>query len=499
MADDIKAGDIIGNFRVTSVTPLYEQDETGVMLSHGPTGLQWLHFIADDPVSSCAIGITTPVSDDRGLPHVLEHMVLKGSRRWPGTDLLQAMRNRAASKNMGSNTFPSFTVYHFDASGESDMRAIFEVWFDAILRPELSEDTFRREAVDFRPQDSSRPDGPNIYTGTVFDEMCGNKGKLSDKIIGEARRHLVPDNGLGFDILGRPDAIMTLTPDDVRDYHRRWYCPANMRIVTRGHEMPRALLAIADKLLDGVEAGKASPPFPLQPRWDAPRTAEIAVSAPEPVCGDDAEEMPNQGLIWLLPDASDYRASDAIDTFLWAINLAKIMNNAARPAVAKDDAFAQGWKCPRPTPEPHFTVVVRRIGPDKFLGIYGHFDPIYPGETLWTRTERELRKLLDDPQTAERIALEARRGAERTVNVINNGEGLSKLAHNEAFKFVFNNWLFKDDPFCGLVSSRLLALGYQFERDPDSVVKIVRDLLLDHPHRLDLSIREVKAAVSGTL
>ena len=57
MADNIKAGDIIGNFRVTSVTPLYEQNETAVMLSHGPTGLQWLHFIAD--------GASTPTPHER--------------------------------------------------------------------------------------------------------------------------------------------------------------------------------------------------------------------------------------------------------------------------------------------------------------------------------------------------------------------------------------------------------------------------------------------------
>ena len=166
------------------------------------------------------------------------------------------------------------------------------------------------------------------------------------------------------------------------------------------------------------------------------------------------------------------------------------MDNAA---VAKDDASAQVWSSPRPTQGPHFTVMVRRIGPDKCLVVYGHFDPIYPGETLWTRTERELMKILDDSETAKWIAWAARRSAERVVDAINDGEGLSKLAHKEAFKFVFHNWLFKDDPFCGLVSSRLLALGYQFERDPDSVVKIVRDLLLDNPHRLDLSIREIQA------
>ncbi len=485
MANDIKTGEIIGNFKVTEVTPLYEQDETAVMLSHGPTGLQWLHFIADDPVSSCAIGITTPVSDDRGIPHVLEHMVLGGSRRWPGTDLVRAMQNRTVAQSMGSDTYPFFTVYHFDSAVEADMRAIFEVWFDAILRPELSDATFRREAGEILRPKAAHP---------VFDEKCENKGKLSDKIIEEARRHLVPDNGLGFDILGRPAAIMSLTSDDVRVYHKRWYCPANMRIVTRGRERPRPLLDIADKLLDGVEAGEAAPPFSPQPRWNAPHTAEIALSASESLPRRRRKRIPNQGIIWLLPDASDYRASEAIDNFVWAIDLVEIMNKAA---VAKDDASSrgQGWCRPCPTPM-NFTMMFRRIGPDKFFGFYGHFDPIYPGETLWTRTERELRKLFDDSETPKRVASEAARSARWVVNVINDGKGLSKLAHNEAFQWVFHNWLFKDDPFCGFVSSRSLALSRQFERDPDSVIEIVRYLLLNNPHRLDIAIREVQAGVS---
>ena len=97
MANDIKTGETFGNFRVTSVTTLHEQGETAALLSHGPTGLQWLHFLADDPVSSCAIGIVTPVTDDCGLPHVLEHMVFTGSKKHPGTDLMRGMMNRTVA------------------------------------------------------------------------------------------------------------------------------------------------------------------------------------------------------------------------------------------------------------------------------------------------------------------------------------------------------------------------------------------------------------------
>lgn len=55
MANEIKAGDTIGNFRVTSVTTLHEQGETATMLTHEPTGLRWLHFTADESlIKACS-------------------------------------------------------------------------------------------------------------------------------------------------------------------------------------------------------------------------------------------------------------------------------------------------------------------------------------------------------------------------------------------------------------------------------------------------------------
>ena len=101
-----------------------------------------------------------------------------------------------------------------------------------------------------------------------------------------------------------------------------------------------------------------------------------------------------------------------------------------------------------------------------------------------------MRKLLDSLEMPGRIAAAAKMSVEKVVNGINDGKGLPELAHYEAFKWVFHNWLFKDEPFYGLVSSRSLALSRQFERNPDAVVKIVRDLLLDNPHCLRIAIRE---------
>ena len=477
MTDCIKTGESIGEFRVTSVTTLHEQGETATMLVHGPTGLRWLHFNADDPVSSCAIAVVTPLADDCGLPHVLEHMIFEGSKRCPGMDLMRGMANRTVTEEMNGATFSFMTEYRFSSAVESDMRGIFEVWFDAILRPELSDAAFFREAGRFMPKDSSHPEGPLAYTGVVFNEMRGERGDLSDRIIHKAARHLVPDNGFGFAPGGRPADIMSLTPDDIRAYHARWYCPANMRVITRGREVPRALLAIADRLLEGVEAGEAAPPFAPQPRWEEPRAAVIEMSAPESATNKD--KMPNQGILWLLPDTTDFRASLALDLFLEEADLCAVMDKALGESEDKFD-----W-------ERTFKTVSDQLGPDKVWGICGRLDPDDQYETLWDRTARELRKLLDNPKTAQRVGSAATARAEHIANPFDDG-GLAELARRDGFKTVFHNWILRDDPFFGLVSSRHLAACQKFARDPGSALAIVRDLLIANPHRLDLSIREVR-------
>ncbi len=490
MANDIKAGDTFGDFRVTSVTPLHEQGETAVMLSHGPTGLQWLHFLADDPVSSCAIGIVTPVTDDCGLPHVLEHMVFTGSKKHPGTDLARGMMNRTVTESMNGCTYPFMTSYFFNSAVESDMRAIFEVWFDAILRPELSDDAFYRQAGRFVPQDASRPDGPLAYTGIVFNEMCRDKGGLSTRIISEAKRLLVPDSCFGFNHGGCPPAIMTLTPDDVRDYHARWYRPANMRIITRGRGMPETLFTIADKLLAGVEAGEAAPPFLSQPRWEEPQSATIYIS-PESSDDKSEDEMPNRGLLWLLPEASDLRAALAMSLFT-AARIEKAVNAKPELAILENVHNPRVRRLAEESiPETHYKTMSDHLGPDKCWGVYGHFNLDDTFETFASEMEGRLRRFLDDPETAEKIGEIARRHSDSIAHD-NHGDGLANLARRDQFEPVFKDWIFKGDPLSSLVTSQLLAYSQQFERDPDSAVAIVKDLLIGAPHRLDLDIRKAE-------
>lgn len=63
-----------------------EVNGTGYILSHKKTKARVLVIANDDENKVFNIGFRTPPYDDSGIPHILEHSVLCGSRKYPVKD-----------------------------------------------------------------------------------------------------------------------------------------------------------------------------------------------------------------------------------------------------------------------------------------------------------------------------------------------------------------------------------------------------------------------------
>ena len=53
------------------------------LLSHKKTGARVIVFSNDDDNKAFYIGFRTPPEDETGVPHIIEHSVLCGSRKYP--------------------------------------------------------------------------------------------------------------------------------------------------------------------------------------------------------------------------------------------------------------------------------------------------------------------------------------------------------------------------------------------------------------------------------
>ncbi|MCX8011996.1 MAG: hypothetical protein N3A64_02430, partial [Desulfobacterota bacterium] len=74
------------NFQVISRKELPEYRSLGIRLIHQETGAEVYHLYNNDPENLFAFSFRTPPYDNTGVPHILEHSVLSGSRRFPIKD-----------------------------------------------------------------------------------------------------------------------------------------------------------------------------------------------------------------------------------------------------------------------------------------------------------------------------------------------------------------------------------------------------------------------------
>jgi len=279
-------------FELINNENLEEYDAKGVTYEHKKTGAEiyivnWSGGDSNsgkvyDTCKEKVFGIffRTPPNDSTGIPHVLEHSVLCGSRKYktkyPFANLLQGSLNTFVK----SLTFPDRTGYGFASCNSKDFLNGMNLYLDAVFFPRATEDPFilGQEGWHLEPvshetklnemkieNDTIELDGSvsgskvNMkYEGEVYNQMnaaYSNVDELMSKLIQTA---MFPDNAYHFDSYGNPVEIPKLTFGDFVDFHRKYYHPTNSKIFIAvpddRHDVE--ILSVVDSYLSEFEKDK---------------------------------------------------------------------------------------------------------------------------------------------------------------------------------------------------------------------------------------------------
>ena len=146
-----------------------ELNVRAVELSHSECGARFLHLSAPhDPVNAFSANFRTVPGDSSGISHVLEHVVLCGSERFPVRDPFFKMLSRSLATFMNAMTGPDYTLYPFATPNGADFYNLLSVYLDAVFRPSLKEEDFRQEGWRMEPQDLNDPNSKLVIKGTYI-------------------------------------------------------------------------------------------------------------------------------------------------------------------------------------------------------------------------------------------------------------------------------------------------------------------------------------------
>ncbi|MCL1954710.1 MAG: hypothetical protein FWF61_02150, partial [Brevinematales bacterium] len=81
---NLKKGQVLeSGFTVLDVVDLKELNSIGIWAKHEKCGVEVFHVLNDDSENLFSFTFTTAPQDNTGAPHILEHIVLCGSERYP--------------------------------------------------------------------------------------------------------------------------------------------------------------------------------------------------------------------------------------------------------------------------------------------------------------------------------------------------------------------------------------------------------------------------------
>lgn len=246
------------------------------------TGAEVISVVApQDDNKVFGISFRTPPDDSTGLPHILEHSVLCGSRKYPVKEPFVDLLKGSLQNFLNAFTYPDRTCYPVASTNTKDFYNLVNVYLDAVLHPRAMNDpmVLQQEGWHYEIDKESENAEPSLsIKGVVYNEM---KGVYSspDSLLNRATQHaLFPDNTYGVDSGGDPNAIPTLTYDKFKRFHSSYYHPSNSRVFFYGNDNPVQRLELLDEYLSEFKRQEVDSTIKFQPKFSA--TSEVKVAFP---------------------------------------------------------------------------------------------------------------------------------------------------------------------------------------------------------------------------
>ena len=259
----------VSGFRITRIQEIEELKGTGYEMLHEKSGARLYYLKTDDDNKVFSVTFRTPPYDSTGLPHILEHSVLCGSKKYPLKDPFVELAKGSMNTFLNAMTFSDKTMYPVASRNEQDLMNLMDVYLNAVFYPNLLEQPQILQQEGWHYEINS-PEELLRIKGVVYNEMKGAFSSPEQVMFRKIQETLFPDTPYGFESGGDPEFIPKLTQEKFTEFHRTYYHPSNAFIYLYGNGDIHHQLAFIDReYLSQFEKQDIDSTIPLQKPFDA--------------------------------------------------------------------------------------------------------------------------------------------------------------------------------------------------------------------------------------
>jgi Zn-dependent M16 (insulinase) family peptidase len=226
------------------------------------------HIRNSDAEKVFCFSFATAAENHGGTPHILEHLVLSGSNKFPSKDPFLSVLKKTVHTFVNALTFPDKTLFPAASVLDEDFKFLFQVFADAVFAPLLRKESFLQEGWRFEEG----------FSGVVYNEMLGEFFNSESILADQIMQNLYPDTPYKWNSGGDPRWIPQFGYEYLQEFHRNHYHPGNLRLFLYGDiDLDSILPQLAEDYLNpfmnsAARVSNSNPVIPMQSPWERPRT-----------------------------------------------------------------------------------------------------------------------------------------------------------------------------------------------------------------------------------
>ena len=230
---NFKTGKTYNGFKLLEERDVKEANSTSRLFTHEKTGAKLIYLSNEDNNKVFTIGFRTPPEDSTGVPHIIEHSVLSGSKKYRTKEPFMDLIKGSLQTFLNAMTYPDKTIYPVASRNDKDFHNLMDVYLDAVFNPRIYEmpEIFMQEGWHYEIMDKN---DPIEYKGVVYNEMRGAYSSAESLLMERISQSLFPDTIYRHSSGGDPYVIPELTHENFLKFHSKYYHPSNSYIYLYG-------------------------------------------------------------------------------------------------------------------------------------------------------------------------------------------------------------------------------------------------------------------------
>ena len=349
------------NYELIQQKTLQDLQSEGYLLRHKKSGARVLLMENKDENKVFSIGFRTPPEDSTGVPHILEHSVLCGSKNFPVKDPFVELVKGSLNTFLNAMTYPDKTVYPVASCNDKDFQNLMHVYMDAVFYPNIyqHDEIFRQEGWSYNLESE---DDELTYNGVVYNEMKGAFSSPEGVLDRVVLNTLFPNTAYANESGGDPDVIPELTYEQFLDFHRKYYHPSNSYIYLYGDmDMEEKLGWLDEMYLSQYDTLEIDSEIRMQAPFEAVKEVEMNYSISSNESEEDNTYLSYNKVIGTSLDKELYQAFQVLDYALLSAPGAPLKKVLVDAGIGKDimGSYDNGIL------QPIFSVVAKNANPEQ--------------------------------------------------------------------------------------------------------------------------------------